>query len=165
MNEPQEQLVTVRVNGRAYRAIVEPRTTLAEFLRNNLGLTGTHVGCEQGACGACTVIVDGIATRSCLMFAIQADGLDVRTVEGLAPDGELGALQEAFSKHHALQCGFCTSGFLMTATAAFDDGDTLTDPARARTRLSGNLCRCTGYTPIVEAVVEVARDRQGEVSA
>jgi len=160
VSEPQQHLVALRVNGRAHRAVVESRTTLVELLRDHLGLTGTHVGCEQGACGACTVIVEGTATRACLMFAVQADDRDVRTVEGLASGGELGALQLAFSEHHALQCGFCTAGFLMTATSAFDDGDILTDPVAVRTRLSGNLCRCTGYTPIVEAVVEVARRRQ-----
>lgn len=165
MNELNEHLVALRVNGRGHRAVVESRTTLAELLRDHLGLTGTHLGCEQGACGACTVIVGGAATRACLMFAVQADDRDVRTVEGLASGGELGALQLAFSEHHALQCGFCTAGFLMTVTAALDDGDTLTDPAAVRARLSGNLCRCTGYTPIVEAVVEVARRRQDGTSA
>lgn len=162
MTEPLDHTLTTRVNGRAERALVQPRTTLAEFLRDYLGLTGTHVGCEQGACGACTVIVDGAAIRSCLMFAVQVEGAEVQTVEGLSPTGHLSALQESFSKYHALQCGFCTAGFLMTVSAALSEGDDLTHPAQARARISGNLCRCTGYTPIVDAVVEVARAYDGE---
>lgn len=165
MSEAREHIVSTQVNGRSHRGLVEARTTLAEFLRNDLGLTGTHVGCEQGACGACTVIVDGEAVRSCLMFAVQAEGAVVRTVEGLANDGQMSALQESFAKHHALQCGFCTAGILMTATAALEAGEDLTEEPQARARMSGNLCRCTGYTPIVNAVVEVARGHQGEVGA
>ena len=132
---------------------VEPRTLLSDFIRHQAGLTGTHVGCEHGVCGACTVQLDGEPVRSCLMLAIQADGRALRTVEGLAgPDGELSALQRAFTEHHALQCGFCTSGFLMTADALLrrrpDAGE-----AEIREAMAGNLCRCTGYEGIVGAVL------------
>ena len=154
-----ERLVTVTVNGREMRAHVAARRTLADFLRDDLGLTGTHLGCEHGACGACTVQVDGDAVRSCLMLAVQADGREVRTVEGLAaPDGSLSGLQDIFWKSHALQCGFCTPGFLMTAEAFLREHP---DPSEedVREALSGNLCRCTGYQPIVDAVLEAARSR------
>ena len=148
------------VNGRPYVIDVEPRTTLSDCLRHELGLTGTHVGCEHGVCGACTVVVDGEAVRSCLMLAVQADGAIVCTVEGLASiEGGrevLSPLQVAFRKHHALQCGFCTPGMLMTAYALLVE-EPEADVARIREVLSGNLCRCTGYVPIVEAVIE-ARD-------
>ncbi len=147
--------VTLRVNGRTEQHDVEARLTFADFLRHTLHLTGTHVGCEHGVCGACTVLVDGMAVRSCLMFAVQADGSDVTTVEGLAPDGELSALQRAFRKHHALQCGFCTPGMLITAQALIDSEANLT-AERVRDVLSGNICRCTGYVPIVAAVLEAA---------
>jgi aerobic-type carbon monoxide dehydrogenase small subunit (CoxS/CutS family) len=148
--------MTLVVNGRRESAATEPRTTLADFLRGALGLTGTHLGCEQGACGACTVLVEGEAVRSCLMFAVQADGLEVRTVEGLAgADGALHPLQEAFWEHQALQCGFCTSGLLMTAVAVLEENP---QPTREhlRARLAGNLCRCTGYQSIVDAVIDAA---------
>jgi carbon-monoxide dehydrogenase large subunit len=145
--------VALRVNGRSERHDIEPRLTLADFLRHTLRLTGTHVGCEHGVCGACTVMVNGLAVRSCLMFAVQADGADLVTVEGLAPAGELSPLQRAFHKNHALQCGFCTPGMLITAQALIDSEPYLS-AERIREVLSGNLCRCTGYVPIVEAVLE-----------
>lgn len=152
--------VSVCVNGRAERCEIEDRLTLADFLRHSLRLTGTHVGCEHGVCGACTVLVDGRAVRSCLMFAVQVDGSEVVTVEGLSPEGELSSLQRAFRKHHALQCGFCTPGMLITAQALIDGEADLT-PERVRDVLSGNICRCTGYVPIVEAVLEAAADGDG----
>jgi aerobic-type carbon monoxide dehydrogenase small subunit (CoxS/CutS family) len=143
--------VTLRVNGRREVGHAEPRVTLAEFLREELGLTGTHVGCEQGVCGACTVVVDGVAVRSCLMFAVQAEGCDVETVEGLGEDG-LHPLQQAFWDAQALQCGFCTPGFLMTARVALEERSDW-DREDLRERLGGNLCRCTGYQTIVDAVL------------
>jgi aerobic-type carbon monoxide dehydrogenase small subunit (CoxS/CutS family) len=155
----EELNVQVTVNGRRHDRTVEPRRLLADFLREDLGLTGTHLGCEHGVCGACTVLVEGRPVRSCLMLAAQADGADVRTVEGLAGDGPLHPLQEAFRRHHALQCGFCTPGFLMTASALLADraGDPPTDE-EVRHELSGVLCRCTGYQNIVKAVLS-ARDQ------
>jgi aerobic-type carbon monoxide dehydrogenase small subunit (CoxS/CutS family) len=150
--------VSLVVNGRRETGLVEPRTTLADFLRGTLGLTGTHVGCEQGVCGACTIVVDGAAVRSCLLFAVQAEGCEVRTVEGLAGDG-LHPLQQAFWDAQALQCGFCTPGLLMTALVALDERRGW-DRESLRERLSGNLCRCTGYQTVVDAVL--AADRAGE---
>jgi 2-furoyl-CoA dehydrogenase 2Fe-2S iron sulfur subunit len=143
------------VNGRRYREDVEPRLLLSDFVRHRLGLTGTHVGCEHGVCGACTVKVDGIAVRSCLMLAVQADGAEIVTVEGLAGAGELTPLQAAFHRHHALQCGFCTPGILLAADDLLSRNPT---PSREEIvdMLSGQLCRCTGYTPIVDAIAEVA---------
>ena len=132
---------------------VEPRMTLADCLRDTLGLTGTHLGCEHGVCGACTVLVDGAAVRSCLMFTPQAEALSVVTIEGLSKDDGLTPLQAAFRKHHALQCGFCTPGILTTMHALLTDEPTA-DADRIREVLAGNLCRCTGYIPIVEAVLE-----------
>ena len=147
--------VAVSVNGRHYREEVEPRLLLSDFLRHGLGLTGTHVGCEHGVCGACTVRLDGVAVRSCLLLAVQADGGEILTVEGLAGVGELTPLQEAFRRHHALQCGFCTPGILI---AAEDLLARVERPTREEIvdMLSGQLCRCTGYTAIVDAIVEVA---------
>src|SRR5215467_9491623 len=161
--------VRFRVNGREVEVDVEPRLTLADCLRHHLRLTGTHVGCEHGVCGACTVIVDGAAVRSCLMLAVQADGAKVVTVEGLSNDDDLTPLQKAFRRHHALQCGFCTPGMITTAHALLSE-DPECDAARVREVLSGNLCRCTGYIPIVEAVLDaraayrakMASDRGGE---
>jgi len=147
--------IEVTVNARRYREDVEPRLLLSDFLRSRLGLTGTHVGCEHGVCGACTVRLDGVAVRSCLLLAVQADGEEIVTVEGLSENGALTPLQEAFRRHHALQCGFCTPGILVAA------GDLLSRE-KAPTRpeivdmLSGHLCRCTGYTPIADAIAEVA---------
>lgn len=144
------------VNGATMRAESEVRMTLADFLREKLGLTGTHLGCEHGVCGACTVLVNGRSIRSCLMLAVQADGAEIETVEGLAlEDGELHPIQEAFTRHHALQCGFCTPGFLMTVKEYLDEQPAV-DEAEIRARLAGNLCRCTGYQNIVDAVKELA---------
>ncbi len=145
--------IELQVNGTAVAAEVEPRTSLADFLRDTLRLTGTHIGCEHGVCGACTVIVGGAAVHSCLMLAVQAEGEEVITVEGLSNDDALTPLQAAFRKHHALQCGFCTPGMLTTAHALLSH-EPKADADRVREVLSGNLCRCTGYIPIVEAVLE-----------
>jgi carbon-monoxide dehydrogenase small subunit len=145
--------VTVRVNGRERSGPAEPRTILADFLRDELGLTGTHLGCEHGVCGACTVLFDGHAVRSCLLFAVQAEGHDVLTVEGMAAeDGTLHPIQEAFSVKHGLQCGFCTPGFLMTVSELLAE-EPHPDEDTIRAHLSGNLCRCTGYQNIVSAVL------------
>ncbi len=141
------------VNGKPVAVSLPPRTTLADCLRHELRLTGTHVGCEHGVCGACTVIVNGEAVRSCLMLAVQADGSKVTTVEGLSRDEELSPLQAAFRKHGALQCGFCTPGMITTAHALLSE-EPDADETRIREVLSGNLCRCTGYIPIVQAVLE-----------
>ncbi len=144
--------ISVTVNGTPYRRSVEARLLLSDFLRHDLLLAGTHVGCEHGVCGACTVIFDGVAVRSCLMFAAQADGHTIETVEGLAPDREhLHPLQESMRDCHGLQCGYCTPGILMTMKAFLDE-TTAPDEAQIREALSGNLCRCTGYQHIVEAM-------------
>ena len=152
--------LSLRVNGRAVEADVNVRTNLADFLRQQIGLTGTHVGCEHGVCGACTIIVDGRPVRSCLMLAVQADGAEVETVEGLGTPESLSALQWAFSSHHALQCGFCTPGMLMTLEALLRVNSS---PTRDEIRdvLSGNLCRCTGYQGIVDAALDAADARRG----
>ena len=147
--------VTVTVNGRRMSGFAEPRTLLADFLRHELKLFGTHVGCEHGVCGACTVVIDGRAVRSCLRYAVQADGADIRTVEGLAEGDKLNPLQEAFSRHGALQCGFCTAGILMSATQYLKDNPHPTEP-EVRDMLSGHICRCTGYEQIVRAIMDVA---------
>jgi aerobic-type carbon monoxide dehydrogenase small subunit (CoxS/CutS family) len=147
--------VDVTVNGRTYKEDVEPRLLLSDFLRHTLGLTGTHVGCEHGVCGACTIRLDGAAVRSCLLLAVQADGYTIETVEGLAANGELHPLQEAFRRHHALQCGFCTSGILMAAADLLEREGTPTRDELVD-MLSGHLCRCTGYEPIVDAIADVA---------
>ena len=153
--------VRVTVNGRAYARNVEPRTLLVDFLRRDCGLTGTHVGCAHGVCGACTVLLDGASVRSCLAFAVQAEGREVTTVEGLADGGPLNALQQAFHEHHALQCGYCTPGFLMSLTEFLRETPD-PDEARIRERLSGNLCRCTGYANVVRAVQAAARRLRDE---
>ncbi len=151
--------IAVEINGERHEGDVEPRTLLSDFIRHVAGLTGTHVGCEHGVCGACTVQIDGETVRSCLMLAVQADGRSVLTVEGLARDGEaLHPLQRAFHERHALQCGFCTPGFLMSAEALLRERP---DPSEREVReaLAGNLCRCTGYEGIVEAVLDLGRAR------
>ena len=151
-----ETAVHITVNGRARTATVEPRLTLADLLRDACRLTGTHLGCEHGVCGACTVLVDGAAVRSCLMFAVQADGAEVTTIEGISsPDGELSPVQQAFRDCHGLQCGFCTPGFVVSVTAFLRDNPSPTD-TEIRHALSGNLCRCTGYQGIVKAVRQAA---------
>jgi aerobic-type carbon monoxide dehydrogenase small subunit (CoxS/CutS family) len=152
--------ITVTVNGEAVTAAVEPRLLLADFLRHTLGLTGTHVGCEHGVCGACTVLVDGDSARSCLMFAVQADRRSVETVESLGRIGAMNKLQEAFHEHHALQCGFCTPGMLMTATDLMRKHSLASDDD-IREGLSGNLCRCTGYEHIIKAIRAVVDSEAG----
>ena len=150
-----KRTVRVAVNGSRHERGVEPRLTLADFLRDELGLTGTHLGCEHGVCGACTVLVDGHSARACLMLAVQAHGKEVRTVEGLAPAGELNVLQAAFWDKHGLQCGFCTPGVLMSLTELLA-GNQSPSEAEIRQALSGHLCRCTGYQNIVAAALEAA---------
>jgi aerobic-type carbon monoxide dehydrogenase small subunit (CoxS/CutS family) len=147
-------MIDVTVNGRRYQEEVEPRLLLSDFLRHTLGLTGTHVGCEHGVCGACTVQLDGLAVRSCLLLAVQADGAEILTVEGL----EWGPLQEAFRANHALQCGFCTPGILLAAADLLRRGGPPTRTEIAE-MLSGHICRCTGYAPIVEAIAQAAEAR------
>jgi aerobic-type carbon monoxide dehydrogenase small subunit (CoxS/CutS family) len=153
--------VSVTVNGEVRTGRAEPRMLLADFLRDELRLTGTHVGCEHGVCGACTVIIDGEAARSCLMFAVQADGAEISTIEGLATNGEMHALQKLFSEHRALQCGFCTPGVLMTAIDLVHSRDSLTAD-EIRNGMSAALCRCTGYEGIVKAVTEYANQIHGK---
>jgi carbon-monoxide dehydrogenase small subunit len=155
-----KQTIKVTVNGRAYERLVEVRMTLADFIRQELDLTGTHVGCEHGVCGACTVLFDGEAVRSCLMLSVQADGAELYTVEGLADGDEPHPLQRAFQDKHALQCGFCTPGFLMTARAFLKEKPRPTRE-EVRVAISGNICRCTGYQPIVDAILQAARDLGG----
>jgi carbon-monoxide dehydrogenase small subunit len=156
--------VRVVVNGEVQEATVEPRLTLADFLRERCHLTGTHLGCEHGVCGACTVLVDGAAARSCLMLAVQADGADITTIEGMGgPDGGLSTVQEAFRDAHGLQCGFCTPGFVVSVTAFLRDHAEPSD-REIREALSGNLCRCTGYQGIIGAV-RLAAERMGTGAA
>ena len=155
--------IAVMVNGKSYDRTVDTRRTLGDFIRLDLGLTGTHFGCEHGACGACTVRVDGVAVRSCLMLAVQANGKSVQTIEGLAADDVLTPLQNAFRERHALQCGFCTPGVLMTMAEFLEENPTPSE-AEVRDALSGNICRCTGYQNIVDAVLQTAealRNAQG----
>ncbi|MDB5642593.1 MAG: aerobic-type carbon monoxide dehydrogenase, small subunit CoxS/CutS-like protein [Hyphomicrobiales bacterium] len=153
----EKKRIKVEVNGRTYEREVEPRLLLADFIRNEIDLTGTHVGCEHGVCGACTVMVDGFSARSCLMFAVQTNGKSITTVEGLAAaDGSLSTLQQCFHEHHGLQCGFCTPGMLITLTEHLRDNPE-PDEAELRALLTGNLCRCTGYQAIVEAGLDAAR--------
>jgi carbon-monoxide dehydrogenase small subunit len=158
MTEPMDRKrIKVTVNGTAYERDVDVRLLLADFLRRDLGLTGTHLGCEQGICGACTVLVDGEAVRSCLLFAVQVDGRSVTTIEGLAPSVErLHPVQKAFWEYHALQCGYCTAGFVLSAYALLRENP---NPTREEVReaLAGNICRCTGYKNIVDAVLAAAR--------
>lgn len=151
--------VTLTVNGVERSAEVPPRTLLADYLRDHLGLTGTNLGCEHGYCGACTVLVDGQTARSCLMLAVSAEGSRVTTVEALSRDGELNFLQRAFQEAHGLQCGFCTPGFLMTATELLDRTDGPLEEAEIREAITGNICRCTGYVHIVDAIRRAAERR------
>jgi aerobic carbon-monoxide dehydrogenase small subunit len=151
------QAVSVTINGHVYTDHCEPRMTLADFIRHRCGLTGTHLGCEHGVCGACTIIVDGRSARACLMLAVQADGCEVTTVEGLASGAELNPLQEAFWNNHGLQCGFCTPGMLMCATE-FLQGNPDPTAQEVRECISGNLCRCTGYDAIVRSVLDAAAE-------
>jgi carbon-monoxide dehydrogenase small subunit len=153
--------VQLTVNGQVHEGRCESRTTLVDFLRDDLNLTGTHVGCEHGICGACTVIVDGAAVRSCLMFAVQAQDAEITTVEGLAENGEMSPVQAAFWESHGFQCGFCTPGFVMTTHAFLQDNPAPTEP-QVREALSGNLCRCTGYQSIVDGVMTAAEKLRAE---
>ena len=157
-----KQRVQVTVNGRAYERQAEPRLLLSDFLRHELGLSGTHVGCEHGVCGACTILLDGQSARSCLMLAVQADGHDILTVEGIAPnEQELHPLQEAFRDNHGLQCGFCTPGMLTTLLEFLRDNPDPTEQ-EVRIAISGNLCRCTGYQNIVIAALDAAKRLQAQ---
>jgi carbon-monoxide dehydrogenase small subunit len=149
--------ITLRINSRDYDIAVEPRRTLVDAIREDCGQTGTHIGCEHGVCGACTIILDGEPVRSCLMFAVQADGKAIRTVEGLADGDTLHPMQQAFMDHHALQCGFCTPGFLMLAVSVLEREPDISDEGLLDV-LSSNLCRCTGYQNIIKAVRAVAHD-------
>jgi carbon-monoxide dehydrogenase small subunit len=158
----EKKQTSMRINGQSYQREVDPRLTLVDFLRHELDLTGTHVGCEHGVCGACTVLIDGRTARSCLTFAIQADGCEITTVEGLASaNGELNTLQQALREYHGLQCGFCTPGVLMSLTELLRDNP---DPSEAQVRevLTGNLCRCTGYSGIVAAALDAARRERAQ---
>ena len=156
MSEPvSRKTISVEVNGTTYEREVEARRLLVHYIRDDLDLTGTHVGCDTGNCGACSVIVDGTLLKSCMMLAIQADGASVETVEGLGADGELNPLQQAFGEHHALQCGYCTPGMLMSAKALLDENPEPTE-GEIRRAIQGNICRCTGYVNIVEAIAAAA---------
>ena len=155
-----KQTIRVTVNGRVYQEDVEPRILLAHFLRENIGLTGTHIGCVVGECGACSVLLDGKVVKSCLHFAVQADGREVTTIEGLAKDGELNPVQEAFVKNYAFQCGYCTPGMVMTSYALLQTNPSPSE-AEIRKALAGNLCMCTGYVQIVDAVKEAAAMQKG----
>ena len=158
LNADARHPVAFTLNGRPVKGIASPRMLLSDFLRHEIGATGTHVGCEHGVCGACTVEVDGMLTRACLTLAVQVEGAAIRTVEGLAPAADrLGVLQAAFRRHHALQCGFCTAGILMSLDS-FLRTTPEPDEAQVRDLLSGHLCRCTGYTPIVRAALEAAAE-------
>ncbi len=151
----EKMLITLTLNGKRRSGRAEPRMQLADFLRDTLGATGTHVGCEHGICGACTILVDGRAVRSCMLYAVQAEGCDVRTIEGLAGNGQLSPLQAAFARHHALQCGFCTAGILMSAAQLLAETP---QPSAADVAgmLSGHICRCTSYQPIIDAILDAA---------
>lgn len=155
----QKAAITLNINGRGYLIEVEPRRTLADAIREDCGQTGTHIGCEHGICGACTVIVNGDPVRSCLMFAVQADGKKIRTVEGLARGDKLHPMQQAFMDHHGLQCGFCTPGFLMLAVGVLEREPDISDENLIDV-LSSNLCRCTGYQNIIKAVRAAAKEMQ-----
>lgn len=152
--------ISLKINGEQHEASVEPRRLLSDFLREDIGLTGTHVGCEHGICGTCNVLVNGETARSCLMYAVQCDGVEIRTIEGLGKAGDLHPVQEAFWDHHALQCGFCTPGMLMSAVELLENDPSPSDDA-IREAISSNLCRCTGYQTIFEAVQAAAKRMQG----
>jgi 2-furoyl-CoA dehydrogenase 2Fe-2S iron sulfur subunit len=158
LNSNQRHRIGFLLNGQLVEGDAEPRMLLTDFLRHEIGATGTHVGCEHGVCGACTITVDGMLTRACLTLAVQVEGCDLRTVEGLAPAPDrLSVLQAAFRRHHALQCGFCTAGILMSLDGFLRDNPSPTE-AQVRDLLSGHLCRCTGYTPIIHAAIEAASE-------
>ncbi len=156
--------ITLTVNGAPASGTVESRRSLADFLRRDLGLVGTHLGCEQGACGACTVLLDGRSVRSCIMYAVQADGAEVQTVESLAPGVDMHPIQEAFRRHQGLQCGFCTPGMLLRSLELINDNPNLT-ATEAREGISSNMCRCTGYQYIVDAVLDAAAEMRGAAAA
>jgi aerobic carbon-monoxide dehydrogenase small subunit len=159
VSEPAvDRTISVEVNGQVYERDVPARRLLVHFLRDDLDLTGTHIGCDTGNCGACTVHLDGFPVKSCMLLAVQADGAKVRTVEGLASDGELTALQQSFSEHHALQCGYCTPGMLMSATALLERNPRPSEE-EVKMALQGNICRCTGYVNIIEAVMAAGGTR------
>jgi aerobic-type carbon monoxide dehydrogenase small subunit (CoxS/CutS family) len=155
MDAVSSRTITVDVNGEQYEREVEARRLLIHFIRDDLGLTGSHIGCDTGNCGACSVLADGVLVKSCMMLAVQADGAKIETVEGLASDGELNGLQQAFSDHHALQCGYCTPGMLMSATALLRQNSSPNEE-EIRKGIQGNICRCTGYVNIVEAIKAAA---------
>jgi aerobic-type carbon monoxide dehydrogenase small subunit (CoxS/CutS family) len=156
MEPVTSRTIAVEVNGASYEREVDARTLLVHFIRDDLDLTGTHVGCDTGNCGACTVLYDGRTIKSCMLLAVQADGAQIETVEGLAPDGELSALQQAFSRHHALQCGYCTPGMLISAKHLLDNNPEPTEN-EVRRAIQGNICRCTGYVNIVEAILDASK--------
>jgi aerobic carbon-monoxide dehydrogenase small subunit len=157
----EQAQIVLQINGAEYSVRTEPRRTLVDVIRDECGLTGTHVGCEHGVCGACTILLDGDPVRSCLMFAVQAHGKNIRTVEGLQKGNELHPMQEAFMRHHALQCGFCTPGFLMLAVGVLEKRKNITEVELVDV-LSSNLCRCTGYENIIKAVRAVASQMKGQ---
>lgn len=157
----ESRRIVVKVNGVEYEREVDPKRLLVDFLRDELELVGTHVGCEHGICGSCTILFNGRSIRSCLMFAVQADGAEIMTVEGLATDGKLHPLQEAFREHHGLQCGFCTPGMLITAYELLNDNPNPTEE-EVRLAIAGVLCRCTGYQPIIDSVMAAAAKMRGE---
>ncbi|WP_343315481.1 (2Fe-2S)-binding protein [Brucella sp. BE17] len=162
LSADRRHLVSFTLNGRNVSGLAEPRMLLSDFLRGELGMTGTHVGCEHGVCGACTIEIDGRMARACLALAVQTEGCDVRTVEGLAGDGaRLSILQESFREHHGLQCGFCTAGFLMTVDVFLKEQPDASED-EIRDVLSGNLCRCTGYAPIIKAVLAAQKKLQAK---
>ena len=156
MEAVSSRTITVEVNGVQYEREVEARRLLIHFIRDDLSLTGSHIGCDTGNCGACSVLIDGVLVKSCMMLAVQADGAKIETVEGLASDGELNGLQQAFSDHHALQCGYCTPGMLMSATALLRENASPSEE-EIRRGIQGNICRCTGYVNIVEAIKAAAQ--------
>lgn len=163
LQSDRRHVVRFTLNGVAMQGDAEPRMLLTDFLRHQVGATGTHVGCEHGICGACTITIDGVLARACLTLAVQVDGCDLRTVEGLAPSADrLGVLQQAFRRNHALQCGFCTAGILMSLDRFLRDNPAPSESA-VRDLLGGHLCRCTGYTPIVRAALEAAAELAGEI--